>query len=45
VTSYSVQQLGGQIFDVVPIKTSIFGYGKKSYRVDANMEAEIYSCE
>nr|XP_051201792.1 protein FAR1-RELATED SEQUENCE 5-like [Lolium perenne] len=45
VTSYNVQQLDAEKFDVVPIKPSVFGYGRKRYRVDANLATETYSCE
>jgi hypothetical protein len=45
VTSYNVQQLDAEKFDVVPIKPSVFGYGRKRYRVDANFATETYSCE
>nr|XP_051196017.1 protein FAR1-RELATED SEQUENCE 5-like [Lolium perenne] len=38
VTSYNVQQLDAEKFDVVPIKPSVFGYGRKRYRVDANFD-------
>ncbi|KAM0823600.1 hypothetical protein ACQ4PT_070767 [Festuca glaucescens] len=44
VTSYNVH-VDGQNFDVLPIKTYVYGYGKKSYMVEANLEAETYSCE
>ncbi|KAM0902010.1 hypothetical protein ACQ4PT_019557 [Festuca glaucescens] len=45
VTSYNVQHLGIQIYDVRPIKTYVYGNGSRSYKVEANLEAETYSCE
>ncbi|KAK1631537.1 hypothetical protein QYE76_005852 [Lolium multiflorum] len=41
VTSYNANQVDEHNFDVVPISGSVFGYGKRSYRVEANSnEAE-----
>jgi hypothetical protein len=31
VTSYNVQLIGGQSYDVLPIKTYVYGYGSRSY--------------
>ncbi|KAK1649142.1 hypothetical protein QYE76_066947 [Lolium multiflorum] len=45
VTSYNVQLIGGQSYDVLPIKTYVYGYGSRSYQVEANVETETYSCE
>ncbi|KAM0907324.1 hypothetical protein ACQ4PT_016197 [Festuca glaucescens] len=45
VTSYNANHLEGQLFDVVPIAGSVFGYGRRSYRVVANVEDEMYNCE
>jgi hypothetical protein len=45
VTSYNVNQVDGNSFDVVPIKGSVFGYGKQSYRVETNFDTETYTCE
>jgi hypothetical protein len=45
VTSYNANHLEGQLFDVVPIAGSVFGYGRRSYRVVANVEDEMYICE
>jgi hypothetical protein len=45
VTSYNVNQVDGNSFDVVPIKGSVFGYGKQSYKVDTNFDTETYTCE
>nr|XP_051205120.1 protein FAR1-RELATED SEQUENCE 5-like [Lolium perenne] len=45
VTSYNVQQTGGQTYVVMPIKTYVYGYGDKSYKVEANLDAETYICE
>jgi hypothetical protein len=44
VTSYNVH-LGEQVFDVMPIKDSVFGYGNRTYSVIANLEAATYNCE
>jgi hypothetical protein len=45
VTYYNDNHLEGQLFDVVPIVGSVFGYGRRSYRVVANVEDEMYICE
>jgi hypothetical protein len=45
VRSYNVQQIGGQTYVVMPIKTYVYGYGDKSYKVEANLDAETYICE
>jgi hypothetical protein len=45
VTSYNVNQVDGNSYDVVPIKGSVFGYGKRSYKVDTNFDTETYTCE
>jgi hypothetical protein len=45
VTSYNVQHVDGQNYDVMPIKPYVYGYGKNRYRVEANMETETYNCE
>ncbi|XP_051205894.1 protein FAR1-RELATED SEQUENCE 5-like [Lolium perenne] len=45
VTSYNVQLIGGQSYDVLPIKAYVYGYGSRSYQVEANVETETYSCE
>jgi hypothetical protein len=45
VTSYNATHVAGQIFDVVPVAGSVFGYGKRTYRVEANSEEGIYICE
>jgi hypothetical protein len=45
VTSYNANQVDEHNFDVVPISGSVFGYGKRSYRVEANSNEGIYNCE
>ncbi|XP_051201492.1 protein FAR1-RELATED SEQUENCE 5-like [Lolium perenne] len=45
VTSYNATHVAGQIFYVVPVAGSVFGYGKRTYRVEANSEEGIYICE
>jgi hypothetical protein len=45
VTSYNANQVAEHIFDVVPISGSVFGYGKRSYRVEANSNEGMYNCE
>ncbi|CAM0952459.1 unnamed protein product [Alopecurus aequalis] len=45
LTSYNAIHLGGQMFDVVPIKESVYLYGRRSYRAEANSDEETYKCE
>ncbi|XP_051190609.1 protein FAR1-RELATED SEQUENCE 5-like [Lolium perenne] len=45
VTSYNVQHVGHGTYDVSPIKKYVYGYGSRSYKVEANLEAENYNCE
>jgi hypothetical protein len=45
VTSYNVNLLDGQQFNVVPVTGYVYGYGKRSYRVEANLSEGIYNCE
>ncbi|XP_051202239.1 protein FAR1-RELATED SEQUENCE 5-like [Lolium perenne] len=45
MTSYNVQLIGGQSYNVLPIKTYVYGYGSRSYQVEANVETETYNCE
>jgi hypothetical protein len=45
VTSYNANHLGEEVFEVVPISGSVFGYGKRKYLVHACMEGPIYTCE
>jgi hypothetical protein len=45
VTSYNANLVEGHLFDVVPITGSVYGYGKRSYRVEANMQESTYTCE
>ncbi|KAK1667292.1 hypothetical protein QYE76_055451 [Lolium multiflorum] len=45
VTSYNANHVARKIFDVVPVAGSVFGYGKRTYRVEANSEEGIYICE
>ena len=45
VTSYNVNLLDGQLFNVVPVTGYVYGYGKRSYRVEANLSEGIYNCE
>ncbi|KAK1608726.1 hypothetical protein QYE76_032399 [Lolium multiflorum] len=49
ITSYNVRDIGvieqGSIHEVFPIQGSVRGYGRRSYRVDADVANEIYNCE
>ncbi|XP_051229485.1 protein FAR1-RELATED SEQUENCE 2-like [Lolium perenne] len=45
VTSYNVHHVGHETYDVSPIKNYVYGYGSRSYKVEANLEAENYNCE
>lgn len=45
VTSYNVNHVDGPQFDVVPISGHVFGYGNRSYRVEANLQESNYQCE
>ncbi|KAM0830253.1 hypothetical protein ACQ4PT_066323 [Festuca glaucescens] len=49
ITSYNVRDIGvteqGSIHEVVPIQGSERGYGRRSYRVDADVTNGIYNCE
>nr|XP_051201596.1 protein FAR1-RELATED SEQUENCE 5-like [Lolium perenne] len=37
--------VGHGTYDVSPIKKYVYGYGSRSYKVEANLEAENYNCE
>jgi hypothetical protein len=43
--SYNVNQHDATEFDVLPIKGSVFGYGKRSYTVHTTLESKTYKCE
>ncbi|KAK1678193.1 hypothetical protein QYE76_039041 [Lolium multiflorum] len=49
ITSYNVRDIGvteqGSIHEVFPIQGSVRGYGRRSYRVDADVANGIYNCE
>ncbi|XP_051196839.2 protein FAR1-RELATED SEQUENCE 5-like [Lolium perenne] len=45
VTSYNVHHVGHETYDVSPIKNYVYGYGSRSYKVEANLEAENYNHE
>ncbi|KAK1686794.1 hypothetical protein QYE76_047642 [Lolium multiflorum] len=49
ITSYNVRDIGvteqGSIHEVFPIQESVRGYGRRSYRVDADVANGIYNCE
>lgn len=45
VTSYNANHVEGMVFHVVPITGSVYGYGKRSYRVEANLQESVYNCE
>ena len=45
LTSYNAIHLGGEMCDVAPVKGSVFMYGRRSYRVEANSDEETYKCE
>nr|XP_051221892.1 protein FAR1-RELATED SEQUENCE 11-like [Lolium perenne] len=45
VTCYNVNLLDGQQFNVVPVTGYVYGYGKRSYRVEANLSEGIYNCD
>lgn len=44
-TSYNIRQVSDTLFEVSPIRGSVFGYGKRNYMVSANLEQEEYNCE
>ncbi|KAM0854057.1 hypothetical protein ACQ4PT_050673 [Festuca glaucescens] len=44
-TTYNVQQLNADIYDIIPIRGSVFGYGRRSYKVEADLSNSVYSCE
>ncbi|XP_071674439.1 protein FAR1-RELATED SEQUENCE 5-like [Lolium perenne] len=49
ITSYNVRDIGvteqGSIHEIFPIQGSVRGYGRRSYRVDADVANGIYNCE
>nr|XP_051196586.1 protein FAR1-RELATED SEQUENCE 5-like [Lolium perenne] len=49
ITSHNVRDIGvteqGSIHEVFPIQGSMRGYGRRSYRVDADVANGIYNCE
>jgi hypothetical protein len=45
VTSCNANQVDGHLFEVVPICGFVYGYRKRTYRVEANSHEGIYTCE
>lgn len=44
-TSYHCQHLGGNTYDLVSLRGRVANYGERSYKVEANKNDGIYSCE
>ena len=45
ITSYNIRDHGGGVYEVYPVQTSVFGYGRRSYFVDVDLPNEIYNCQ
>lgn len=45
ITAYNCRDCGGGVFEIFPINVSVYGYGSRTYRVEADIENEVYNCQ
>jgi hypothetical protein len=45
ITSYNARDCGGGVFEVFPVQGTVYGYGRRTYVVDVDLENLMYNCQ